>query len=89
MSKLVVAPTGSGLYVIKMEGGGPVPKALSGEYTSYSRGHEAIEVYQATVRDSPDIKQPKQLDTEKIKKKQKTQVEEVDNVAAGEGVAGV
>lgn len=60
--QLEVVPTGTGLYVIKMSGGGPTPNALQGKYTSYREGKEAIQVYQAKVQASPDIKYPKKKD---------------------------
>lgn len=57
---LVVQPTGTGLYVIKYTGGGEVPQALSGKYTSYATANDAIALFQGSVQASPHIKYPKQ-----------------------------
>lgn len=58
-NKLVVEPTGKGLYRIKYTGGGPAPALLSGQYTSRTTAEEAVVMFQKTVQASPHIKYPK------------------------------
>lgn len=53
---LIVEPNGKGLYRVRYTGGGGVPADLSGLYTSYAAGVQAIAVFQSSVRASPDIK---------------------------------
>lgn len=51
---LKVVPDGRGMYDIVMNGGGPIPDALRGKYTSYEMGNRAISHFQAGVRDRVD-----------------------------------
>ena len=43
--RLLVRPNGSGLYKVIYEGGGELPKVLSGLYTSKRQANKDIDIY--------------------------------------------